>query len=152
LANPSAIECALRMRLFGARFPPQPCGANRPARRQISFFVSSKTATSPCGTGSLHRLLKLRASSLFPALQGSGALLYAARCEPLGFRLFLGSSAVEHSTVNRMVAGSNPARGANRSYERHKLRRAIRRRTRLQFHASCCRERFTARTPPGTRR
>jgi hypothetical protein len=31
--------------------------------------------------------------------------------EPL-FRLFLGSSAVEHSTVNRMVAGSNPARGA----------------------------------------
>jgi hypothetical protein len=28
-------------------------------------------------------------------------------------RLFLGSSAVEHSTVNRMVAGSNPARGAN---------------------------------------
>ena len=32
--------------------------------------------------------------------------------EPL-FRLFLGSSAVEHSTVNRMVAGSNPARGAS---------------------------------------
>src|SRR5258707_13579017 len=30
----------------------------------------------------------------------------------MGFRLFLGSSAVEHSTVNRMVAGSNPARGA----------------------------------------
>jgi hypothetical protein len=35
--------------------------------------------------------------------------------EPL-FRLFLGSSAVEHSTVNRMVAGSNPARGAKRLY------------------------------------
>jgi VIT1/CCC1 family predicted Fe2+/Mn2+ transporter len=31
----------------------------------------------------------------------------------MGFRLFLGSSAVEHSTVNRMVAGSNPARGAS---------------------------------------
>jgi hypothetical protein len=29
------------------------------------------------------------------------------------FRSFLGSSAVEHSTVNRMVAGSNPARGAS---------------------------------------
>ncbi len=28
--------------------------------------------------------------------------------------VFLGSSAVEHSTVNRMVAGSNPARGANK--------------------------------------
>src|SRR5262249_45663940 len=27
-------------------------------------------------------------------------------------RSFLGSSAVEHPTVNRMVAGSNPARGA----------------------------------------
>jgi hypothetical protein len=31
-------------------------------------------------------------------------------------RLFLGSSAVEHSTVNRMVAGSNPARGARRLF------------------------------------
>src|SRR6516162_10274241 len=35
-----------------------------------------------------------------------------AACEHL-CRLFLGSSAVEHPTVNRMVAGSNPARGAN---------------------------------------
>ena len=41
------------------------------------------------------------------------ALLYAAASRTLWFRLFLGSSAVEHSTVNRMVAGSNPARGAN---------------------------------------
>ena len=32
------------------------------------------------------------------------------------FRLFLGSSAVEHSTVNRMVAGSNPARGASHGF------------------------------------
>src|SRR5690242_16216459 len=32
------------------------------------------------------------------------------------FRLFPGSSAVEHSTVNRMVAGSNPARGAKPSH------------------------------------
>jgi hypothetical protein len=31
-------------------------------------------------------------------------------------RLFLGSSAVEHSTVNRMVAGSNPARGASNPF------------------------------------
>src|SRR5712691_491410 len=31
---------------------------------------------------------------------------------PMGFRLFLGSSAVENSTVTRMVAGSNRARGA----------------------------------------
>ena len=50
--------------------------------------------------------------SPFRPLQGSEALLYAPR-RGLGFALFLGSSAVEHSTVNRMVAGSNPARGAN---------------------------------------
>jgi hypothetical protein len=50
---------------------------------------------------------------LFGALQALEALLYAAPSEQL-FRLFLGSSAVEHSTVNRMVAGSNPARGASK--------------------------------------
>src|SRR3954468_11439565 len=44
-------------------------------------------------------------------LQAQAALLYAAARERL-VRLFLGSSAVEHPTVNRMVAGSNPARGA----------------------------------------
>lgn len=44
-------------------------------------------------------------------LQAQPALLYAAARERL-VRLFLGSSAVEHPTVNRMVAGSNPARGA----------------------------------------
>ena len=37
-------------------------------------------------------------------------------------RSFLGSSAVEHPTVNRMVAGSNPARGA-RGFFRHRSRR-----------------------------
>jgi hypothetical protein len=40
-------------------------------------------------------------------------LCYTLRRANPRFRLFLGSSAVEHSTVNRMVAGSNPARGAN---------------------------------------
>ena len=35
---------------------------------------------------------------------------------PLLRRMFLGSSAVEHSTVNRMVAGSNPARGASATF------------------------------------
>src|SRR6516162_4776318 len=35
------------------------------------------------------------------------------------FASFLGSSAVEHSTVNRMVAGSNPARGASRLFRQH---------------------------------
>jgi hypothetical protein len=50
--------------------------------------------------------------SLFRPLQALEALLYAPPCEQR-FRLILGSSAVEHSTVNRMVAGSNPARGAS---------------------------------------
>ena len=57
----------------------------------------------------------MRRRELFRPLQGSEALLYAAPREPLRFRLFLGSSAVEHSTVNRMVAGSNPARGAKQN-------------------------------------
>src|SRR6202022_4074812 len=52
---------------------------------------------------------------LLGPLQGAEALLYAGARERL-FRLFLGSSAVEHSTVNRMVAGSNPARGAKKSH------------------------------------
>jgi hypothetical protein len=52
-------------------------------------------------------------------LQAKAALLYAAIRERL-FRLFLGSSAVEHSTVNRMVAGSNPARGAKHRFFRLK--------------------------------
>ena len=46
-------------------------------------------------------------------MQAEKALLYAAARE-LVYRLFLGSSAVEHPTVNRMVAGSNPARGASK--------------------------------------
>src|SRR5438874_6359944 len=41
-----------------------------------------------------------------------GRLCYTLPAREHLFRLFLGSSAVEHSTVNRMVAGSNPARGA----------------------------------------
>ncbi len=61
-----------------------------------------------------------RHSGLFRPLQGSGAFCKArGLCYTLPvanrFRLFLGSSAVEHSTVNRMVAGSNPARGANKT-------------------------------------
>lgn len=33
--------------------------------------------------------------------------------------VFLGSSAVEHTTVNRAVGGSNPSRGANNYYVRY---------------------------------
>jgi hypothetical protein len=75
--------CAANASFWGS-FPSAAVLRDRPAARQIGFFALSKTATSPCGTGSLHRLLRLRASGLFPALQGSGALLYAARCEACG--------------------------------------------------------------------
>ena len=43
------------------------------------------------------------------ARQSPAALLYALRARQL---LFPGSSAVEQPAVNRLVAGSNPARGA----------------------------------------
>jgi hypothetical protein len=59
---------------FWGSVPGAAAGRDRPA----------KTATSPCRTGGLHRLLRLGASGLFPALQGSGALLYAARRDPHG--------------------------------------------------------------------
>jgi hypothetical protein len=67
---------------------------------------------NPCATGGFRPHLTRRCKGAFGPLQRVEALLYAP---PFAnhVRLFLGSSAVEHSTVNRMVAGSNPARGAN---------------------------------------
>jgi hypothetical protein len=73
---------------------------------------SGPTAANRCGTSAFQPGLTLRRTSLFPALQASEALLYAARCEDC-FALFPGSSVVEQPAVNRLVAGSNPARGAN---------------------------------------
>src|SRR5436305_15220199 len=51
----------------------------------------------------------------FRPLQAREALLYGRVANPRA-RSFLGSSVVEHSTVNRMVADSNPARGARRPF------------------------------------
>ena len=47
----------------------------------------------------------------FAAFKAGPALLYALRAREV---LFPGSSAVEQPAVNRLVAGSNPARGANK--------------------------------------
>src|SRR5436305_9038939 len=58
-------------------------------------------------------VLTPRGINLFPALQALTALLYAGACEDC-FALFPGSSVVEQPAVNRLVAGSNPARGANK--------------------------------------
>ena len=85
--------------------------ARQPARTVI--FASAKMATNRCGADILRLPWGARRNRPFHPLQGSEALLYAARCGPCS-ALFLGSSAVEHSTVNRMVAGSNPARGASK--------------------------------------
>jgi hypothetical protein len=75
-------------------------------------LVRTEMPINPCATGGFRPHLTRRCKGAFGPLQRVEALLYAP---PFAnhVRLFLGSSAVEHSTVNRMVAGSNPARGAN---------------------------------------
>jgi hypothetical protein len=75
-------------------------------------FRIKDVAISQYGTKGIQPTWMPPRAGPFRPLQGPEALLYAAASEP-SVRLFLGSSAVEHSTVNRMVAGSNPARGAN---------------------------------------
>ena len=63
------------------------------------------------GKGIPHPLLHRR-HDLLGKHCNAGRLCYTLPLANDRFALFLGSSAVEHSTVNRMVAGSNPARGA----------------------------------------
>jgi hypothetical protein len=58
----------------------------------------------------------------FVLCKRAGLLLYGSRAPPW-FAVFLGSSVVEHSTVNRMAAGSNPARGAIQVRQFSQLRR-----------------------------
>jgi hypothetical protein len=93
--------------VFGRAPPGRGAPVNVPARRQADRLHVSKVIH-----GILQGILTPGRLGAFPALQAMEALLYAARSRTL-FASFLGSSAVEHSTVNRMVAGSNPARGAN---------------------------------------
>src|SRR5450755_2794317 len=100
------------MRLFGARFPAWPARgiAGWDARPQSSARQKDRQTL-------IAQLVLIRSrgwvgAAHFPLCKARGLCYTLARREPLRFRLFLGSSAVEHSTVNRMVAGSNPARGA----------------------------------------
>src|SRR5689334_25334807 len=72
---------------------------------------ASEMAANPCATGHFGGCtIPCRDPHL--VLCKPGRLCYTLPAREHLFRLFLGSSAVEHSTVNRMVAGSNPARGA----------------------------------------
>src|ERR1700694_548338 len=87
-------------------------GETAPASCGSRLWRGPKMPTNPCATGGFRPHLTRRWKGAFGPFQRVEALLYAP---PFAnhVRLFLGSSAVEHSTVNRMVAGSNPARGAN---------------------------------------
>jgi hypothetical protein len=100
------------MRLFGARgvLPAALCPHGCPHKGR--YRAAQKRAGNHCEASGFPAASTLRERRIFGPLQALTALLYAARRDPLGVSLFLGSSAVEHSTVNRMVAGSNPARGA----------------------------------------
>src|SRR3954452_17894386 len=85
-------------------------------RRRGSEGFHQRSLPAPqrrnCCCGNKFRPFRRSTACIFRPLQGETALLYAGAREH-DFHLFLGSSAVEHSTVNRMVAGSNPARGAS---------------------------------------
>src|ERR1700675_3841170 len=84
----------------------------------------ARTRSRSCPKQAKNRLqtlaeLRVYASVGYPVRSGHlvlckpEMLCYTLPARERLFRLFLGSSAVEHSTVNRMVAGSNPARGAS---------------------------------------
>jgi hypothetical protein len=107
------------MRLFGARLPAPrahgtagpDAGAQASVRQKGPQGLIAQAVLIPC-RGRV-------AAAHFPLCKARRLCYTLARREPLRFRLFLGSSAVEHSTVNRMVAGSNPARGASSLFCRH---------------------------------
>src|SRR5215470_19581989 len=76
-----------------------------------------------CAAGRrLKKSLAVQRVSALPSPREGAGQLDLCNCKSLCYtlarsrttvRLFPDSSAVEHSTVNRMVAGSNPAPGAN---------------------------------------
>src|SRR3954463_13717383 len=68
-----------------------------------------KTAYPGSIPGVASKLLR-QADCLIPSFATAVGFCY--RPSAINDALFPGSSVVEHSTVNRMVAGSNPARGA----------------------------------------
>src|SRR5579871_5604587 len=83
-------------------------------------------------------------------MQAEEALLYAAGSRTI-VSPFLGSSAVEHPTVNRMVAGSNPARGASTLHARLEFARDRRAGTcAAKRRQSDSRERMARRSRPAS--
>ncbi len=74
-----------------------------------------KSSATCCSFRNFHIRQQSQTGARFLLCKGK-RLCYTLRARELLYRSFLGSSAVEHPTVNRMVAGSNPARGA-RSFQ-----------------------------------
>ena len=69
----------------------------------------------PRGNPNFHNLFPVRASRSRPLSKRDRLCYMRASIAPS--RLFPGSSAVEQPAVNRLVAGSNPARGATARFE-----------------------------------
>ena len=99
---------------FSAPFAARRPSADHPAEQRLAALASTKSAVIPAGAGSQFPDRRC-ARKGYLVLCKARRLCYTLRRANPWFRLFLGSSAVEHSTVNRMVAGSNPARGAIRA-------------------------------------
>src|SRR6516164_2528822 len=95
--------------------------AKRPALTSVRAFPGLEDATNGCFPA--NRLPSTRLGRAYFVLCKPERLCYTAPARsPRRVRLFLCSSAVEHSTVNRMVAGSNPARGARKINRLYLLR------------------------------
>ena len=84
----------------------------RPAR---SLFLLGRKRQEITAAPAVSLSGRYRAGAAHFVLCKARRLCYTLPVANPRFRLFLGSSAVEHSTVNRMVAGSNPARGAKQT-------------------------------------
>jgi hypothetical protein len=85
-------------------------GNRRQPKRQVPC-QDRREQSQAAGVQRFSALPSADRAAAFRPMQAEEALLYAAGSRTC-VALFLGSSAVEHPTVNRMVAGSNPARGA----------------------------------------
>ena len=75
--TPAQFELSAANASFWGSVPDMAGVRNRRMGRQTAIFSSSKRPANPDRRGRLHPLSRSRWSGPFPALQGSGALLYA---------------------------------------------------------------------------
>ena len=111
---PSSVRCEY---VFLGLGPQRSRGAGSPGSAPDRIFRVVKNGNKSLPRRQFASAIEVaceRPISRFARLWG---FVIRSPSRPMGFRLFLGSSAVEHSTVNRMVAGSNPARGASYMFQ-----------------------------------